>query len=122
MTMKSKESEKYELALDLIDGAEEMVRTAEQALEAAEGYTGRDLAETELQACLEVQDRILKLVAPTIVERRKEIARHGWEAIRAMADAPGSDFLAKRRRYMRPAVKSWLISKIGRRAYMMMPW
>jgi hypothetical protein len=93
-------SSRYELALDLVDGAEALVQAAEEDVEAATDGTMRDVAETRLREALATQDQVLEMVAPTIEQQRQEVVRAGWAAIRSAAGEPGYDWLACRRRWM----------------------
>jgi hypothetical protein len=106
----------------MIDRAEELVQRAERNAARAKTYLERDVTETELQACLELQDEVAEIAAPTIERRRQEVVAAGWAAIRAAAGEPGYDWLASRRRWMEPAVKSFIIRKWGRRVYEALPW
>jgi hypothetical protein len=94
-----------------------LVRRAEQDLDAADGYLERDVAETELRACMQLQDRALAAAAPAI-EAREAVIRAGVRAaIAALRRDPGSDWMQRHRRWHPPAVKSRLVSLVGRKIY-----
>jgi hypothetical protein len=109
---------KAELAIELAASAECLVRQAEQAVEGADGYLARDLAETELQAALSLQDEVLECVAPAIAERERQVRAE----VRAALDR-SSPWERRARRFLSPAAKSRIIRMIGKRAYeRVLPW
>jgi hypothetical protein len=113
---------RYEQADALIDQAEELVRVAEEAVEAATGYTEGDVAETELQASIALQDHVLEAVAPTIERRRVELRDQMFEALRAAAGEPGADWTLRFRKFHSAALKSRIVGRIGAREYAKWPW
>ena len=108
---------RFELAAELADDAELLVRAAEAAVDAARDPTMRDVAETELQLAMQLQDEVLEDVAPAIEGRERQIRADVRAAVASLRDEPGSDWMSKHRRWMSAAVKSRLVRRLGRRTY-----
>jgi hypothetical protein len=86
--------------------------------------TGRsDVAETELQDALDLQDEVLEAVAPALEERERRTRAAVHEAIRSLEGDPTASWDAKHRRWMPVAVKVRLIAKFGGRRFLeLFPW
>ena len=114
---------KTELAFELRDEAERLVRMAEAAVAGARGYTERDVAETELQECLALQDECLEAIAPTIEERERQVVAGVHAAVAALRGDPMSDWTQRHRRWHSAAVKARLSGALGVKTYMRAwPW
>jgi hypothetical protein len=90
---------KYELAVDLVASAEALVQRAEQAVASAGTYLERDLAETELMACQEVENQALEAVAPAIARRRVDLRDEMFAALRAASGDPSADWALRHRKF-----------------------
>ena len=110
-------SETVPTAREMAFDAEELVRRAEHALAAATDPTARDIFETELQAAMELQDKVMAAVAPALEEEARAVRLRAWQVL-----DPSSSFDLKRRRSLSPAVTSHLINRIGLHRYMNIPW
>ena len=115
--MTAHDRQRYEQALELVDDAEALVCQAEQDLDAAGSYLERDVAETELRACLAIQDQALAAAAPAIAAREAEIRAGVRAAIAALRRDPGSDWMQRHRRWHPIAVKARLVRLVGRKVY-----
>jgi hypothetical protein len=83
-------------AAELAGRAELMVRQAEHALAAATDPTVRDVAETELQAALALQDQVMTAVASALERGEHQIRRQALAALDPRSDSelrhdPGSE-------------------------------
>jgi hypothetical protein len=114
--------DRYRLATELIDAAEDLVQAAEADLEAATDPTQIDVAESRLQDALQTQDEVGEKVAPVIAEREQDLREAVREVARSVRGEPGSDWTMRHRRWMSAAVKSAVIRRYGQRAYAALPW
>jgi hypothetical protein len=108
---------RYEVAREVVDAAARLVEEAEAELARTVDPTSRDVAESRLREAYEAQDQALAAVGPTIEERRRSTAEEAWTALRSARGDPASPWDAKFRRWHSPAVKSWLVGRLGRVGY-----
>jgi hypothetical protein len=115
-------SGRYEEALRLRHDAEALVRMAEEALAAQRDPTLRDVAESELRSCLDLQDATLEAIGPTIEQRELEVRKAALAALAALRGDFGSDWTMKHRRWHSIPVKARLAGAIGAKAYLNGDW
>jgi hypothetical protein len=107
---------KAEMAMDLADSAEALVRQAEAAVASARDPTQRDVAETQLGEALALQDQVLDSVAPVIEVREQKLRQAVREAVRSLQGDPAAPWHAKHRQHMSAAVKARLVGMMRRPA------
>ena len=109
--------DRYSEAVEMVADAEALVQLAEASLAAARDPTMADVAMTQLQEADRLADEVAEAAAPAIEQRRQQLVRAGWEAIRSLQGEPGSSWDAKHRKFHSAATKAWLVRKFGRRVY-----
>jgi hypothetical protein len=105
-----------------ISTAELLVRVAEADLAAATDPTFKDIAETELRRALALQDEVLETVAPAIEKRREDLNNRFWAVVRAARGEPGSDWMMRHRRWLPTDLKAEIVRRLGKAAYLSLPW
>ena len=86
---------RYELAAELADAAELLVRAAEAALDAARDPTMRDVAETELHRPCSSRMRSWRTWRRRSRERERQIRADMRAAVASLRDEPGSDWMSQ---------------------------